>query len=229
MSALTFNVGNDEIKVSETLIRSISYQEVNEKVFQPKCIGCHGSSGGVNLETYKSASSHLEGIKNSTVVRRTMPRSPVKALTKNELELVAAWVAAGGPETPLDGSTSGGTTSGGTSGGTTSGGSTSGGSTGEGPVIEPTYVSIKKQIIDRKCLSCHTAGGSAHRMPFNTREELLDDTYEVVIPNNPDDSGMLIVLAPDARKPMPPKDSGFSAVTESEKAVIREWILKGAP
>lgn len=210
MSALTFDVGNDEVKVSEALIRSISYEEVSEKVFRPKCIGCHGSSGGVNLESYKSASSHLEAIKNSTVVRRTMPRSPVIALTKNELELVAAWVAAGGPDSPLDGSTSGGTT-------------------GGGPVLEPTYESIKKQIIDRKCLSCHTAGGSAHRMPFNTREELLDDTYEVVIPNNPDESGMLIVLKPDARKPMPPKDSGFSAVTESEKAVIREWILKGAP
>lgn len=210
MSALTFNVGNDDIKVSEALIRSISYQEVNEKVFQPKCIGCHGSSGGVNLETYKSASSHLEGIKNSTVVRRTMPRSPVKSLTKNELELVAAWVAAGGPDAPLDSPTSGG-------------------GSGGGQVLEPTYESIKKQIIDRKCLSCHTAGGSAHRMPFNTKEELLDDTYEVVIPNNPDESGMLIVLKPDARKPMPPKDSSFSAVTESEKAVIREWILKGAP
>lgn len=210
MSALTFNVGNDDIKVSEALIRSISYQEVNEKVFQLKCIGCHGSSGGVNLETYKSAASHLEGIKNSTVVRRTMPRSPVKSLTKNELELVAAWVAAGGPDAPLDSPTSGG-------------------SSGGGPVLEPTYESIKKQIIDRKCLSCHTAGGSAHRMPFNTREELLDETYEVVIPNNPDESGFLIVLKPDARKPMPPKDSSFSAVTESEKAVIREWILKGAP
>lgn len=207
-SKLIFNVRDDEIEVSEELIQSISYKEVNEKVFQNKCIGCHGTSGGINLETYKAASSNLEAIKDSTIIRKTMPKSPVKALSQNELQLITAWVAAGGPDLPLNGSNGGG---------------------GNGPVLEPTYASIKAQIIDRKCLSCHSAGGNASRMPFTTKDELLDSPYDIVVPNNPEESGLMIVLEQDARKPMPPQNSGFSPVSEAEKVILKEWILKGAP
>jgi cytochrome c553 len=72
------------------------YITVREAVFVPNCIRCHGNSGNINLETYSAAVSALEHINHSVVVEKTMP--PNKKLTDDQIELVKAWVDAGGPE-----------------------------------------------------------------------------------------------------------------------------------
>lgn len=199
----------DSIIVSRQLMESISYQEVKNKVFSPKCISCHGNSGGVNLESYSNARSHLDQIANSSLINRTMPKTGNEPLTAGEYLLLAAWIKAGGPETPLSG--------------------------GEIPppnpveVLKPEFLSIKKLIIDRKCISCHKPDGKASRVPLNTPQEMIDSPLEIVIPGNADESGLILSLDwENSTRPMPPKSSGISQVSAAEVEIVKDWINKGA-
>ncbi|MBY0518139.1 MAG: c-type cytochrome [Bacteriovoracaceae bacterium] len=195
--------------ISQELRQSVSYNQVKSEVFRDKCISCHGNSGGVNLESYGAAFQHLEAIKKTVLKTKTMPKPPFSGLNKRQLEILAAWIEAGGPEKPLGG----------------------------GPVepdpdpvpIEPTYSSIKKNVLELKCISCHKTGEQAGRIPLVTKEDLLNSPYDLVVPGDPDESGIMIVLEPGARKFMPPKDSGISPITEEEKNAIKVWIQNGAP
>lgn len=199
----------DSIIVSRQMMDSVSFQEVKNKVFDTKCISCHGNSGGVNLENYSNARSHLDQIAKSALFNKTMPKTGNEPLTAGEYLLLAAWVKAGGPEIPLNG-------------------------TDVPPpnpveVLKPEFASIKKLIIDRKCLSCHKPDGKAPRVPLNTPQEMIDSPLEIVIPGNADESGLILSLdVENATKPMPPKDSGISRVSAQEIEIIKEWINKGA-
>lgn len=199
----------NSIIVSRESMDSVSYQEVKNKVFLPKCISCHGNSGGVNLDNYASARSHLEQIAKSSLITKTMPKAGNEPLAAGEYLLLAAWVKAGGPETPLNGSDT----------------------PPPAPVevLKPEFGSIKKLIIDRKCLSCHKPDGKASRVPLNTPQEMIDSPLEVVIPGNADESGLILSLDwENSTKPMPPKESGISQVSPEEIQTIKEWINKGA-
>lgn len=210
ISSCNYTVIKEEMrpfKVSEALLNSVSFNQVKIEVFNNKCISCHGNSGNVNLESHRAAYQHLENIRRSTLIKKTMPKSPYPALNRRELEVLSAWIEAGGPDKPLNGSDE---------------------PEIEDEAIQPTYASIKKNVIDMKCISCHRPGGEADRIPLNTREDLLDPTYEIVVPHDPDFSGLMIVIEPGARKFMPPTDSGISPVTEEEKNAIRTWIENGA-
>jgi uncharacterized membrane protein len=94
--------------------------------------------------------------------------------------------------------------------------------------LEPTFKSLRENLIEPKCIECHSAGGEAELTPLATREDLVDSPLEIVIPGNPDDSALMIVLRPGARKPMPPPDSGVAPVSEEDLKVIEEWIRSGA-
>jgi uncharacterized membrane protein len=195
--------------ISREQLESISYQEVKNKVFVPKCISCHGNSGGVNLENYSNARSHLDHIKTTALVSRSMPKSGSEMLTSEEYLLLAAWVKAGGPETPLNG--------------------------GDIPppppveVLKPEFASIKKLIIDRKCLSCHASDGKAPRVLLNTPDDMINSPLEIVIPGNAEESDLILTLEREtAIKPMPPMDSGITPVSKEDIEVVKEWIQKGA-
>lgn len=204
-SKLIFDPGPEVL--SQELVNSVSYNEVREKVFERSCLACHDQERKVSLETYSSAFNHRRTIRR-TVKNKSMPMKPFHELTKTQIDLVLAWVQAGAPERPLDGSDPGEIR----------------------PVeLKPTFTSIKENIFQRKCLICHSTGGSAERIPMETREELIESYHEIVIPGNPDDSGLMIVIEPGARKFMPPKKSQMSPVTDEEKSVIRKWIEEGAP
>lgn len=189
--------------ISQELIRSTSYKEIKEQIIDSSCISCHDREEGINLGNYQKVLASISKIKHSVLVTKTMPKKPFKTLNLNQIELLTAWIQAGAPEKPLDGSDPGDVIL---------------------EQIEPTYESIKKLVIDRKCLACHSSGGSAERIPMNTYEELVNSPIEMVVPGNPDDSGFIIVIAPNARRFMPPKKSGISAVTEEESAAIYQWI-----
>ena len=195
------------ISPSDEMINSVSFEEVKEKVFLPKCISCHGNSGGINLETYALAEIHLDKINQSSLIERRMPKAPYPPLTKEELTLLSAWIKAKGPNRPISGIPD-----------------------PEKPpvVLLPTFSSIKKNIFDSKCLICHSPGGQAARIPLSTKEDLLNSPLEIVIPGNPEESGLILVLLENARKRMPPPESGMSPVRSEELEIIKEWILNDA-
>lgn len=196
---------NDDIRPSAEMISKVSYQEVMNTVFLPKCISCHGDKGGVNLETYGSARQFLDKIRQSAIEQRTMPKAPTPSLTRNELLVLAAWIEAGGPEMPKGG--------------------------GPAPVpveLEPTYESIKKLVIDVKCMTCHSPGGKAKNIPFATKSDLIDSPLEIVVPGSAEESMFVIVLKDGARKPMPPPDSEMTPLTPEQIQIIEEWINNGA-
>lgn len=202
-------ISGDPISVTDQLRRSVSYNQVKTEVFQSKCISCHGNSGGVNLESYSSTLQNLNGIKKSVLKNKTMPKAPFSALDKRQLEVLTAWIDAGGPEKPIGG-----------------------GEVEPEPeptVIEPNFPSIKKHVLEMKCISCHQVGQSAGRIPLVTKEDLLQSPMDLVVPGDPDESGIMIVVQPGARKFMPPVESGISQLTEEEKNAIRVWIQNGAP
>lgn len=205
-SKLRFSVQDTTFEVSDELKQSVSYNELVSKVFANSCISCHDSGSKIRLDTYESAVVHLKAIKKTVLLTKGMPRAPVSPLDKKQLQIVAAWVEAGGPREPLNG-----------------------GQVEPEPELRPEFVSIKARILDRKCMTCHSPGGSASQIPLVTKDDLINSNLDIVVPGNPDDSGLMIVLEEGARKFMPPKKSGFTPVSEEEKAVIRQWITDGAP
>jgi mono/diheme cytochrome c family protein len=83
-------------------------------------------------------------------------------------------------------------------------------------------------ILENKCLSCHKPGEHAGHIPLSTRSDLLNSPLDLVIPGKPDESGLMIVVSPGARKQMPPMDSGIAPLTKNQRDLIRTWILNGA-
>jgi hypothetical protein len=93
--------------------------------------------------------------------------------------------------------------------------------------LEPTYASVKANILEPKCLSCHSAKGSAERVPLGTLSDLLNSPLEIVIPGSPDESGLVIMTSRTDAKRMPPPNKG-PALTVNEISFLRSWIEQGA-
>ena len=94
--------------------------------------------------------------------------------------------------------------------------------------LEATFASIQGNIFQSRCISCHSAGQSAWRVPLDTREEVLNSPRELVIPGNADESGLIIAVIRNDNKRMPPAKAG-SALSQQEIEMIKQWINEGAP
>ena len=73
------------------------------------------------------------------------------------------------------------------------------------------------------------------RIPLVTQKDLLKSPLEIVIPGNPDESGiMLSIRGANPEKFMPPaQDSsgnptGFAKLSDQEIETIAQWIANGA-
>lgn len=199
----------DDLEIPDSLVNSVSFSQVSAKVFEPRCVACHGISGSVSLESYESAKSVLDKIKQSTILEKRMPKTPNPALSPDERQLLAAWIKAGGPKDALNGNPSDPVL--------------------PLPILEAKFDSIKSVIFERKCLSCHSAGGKAERVPLASRDDLINSPLEIVIPGNADESGLIMTLTGQITdKFMPPRDSGISPVKAEDIEIIKEWIKNGA-
>lgn len=212
---------------SAELSSSVSFETVYERVFRPNCITCHGNLGGVNLESRQSAREAIERIHQMTLVEKRMPPPPNPPLNEEERTILASWIKKEGDERPGNAPTP-----------------TPypepaprpdpmpepipRPSPRPNPVLTPTFRSIQQQILAPKCITCHRAGGRASGIPFTSLNEILQSPYELVVPERPEESGIVLALKPGARKPMPPVGSGFPPVTSRELKAIEEWIRKGA-
>jgi uncharacterized membrane protein len=203
-------IGQSEVLIDQSMLQKVSYQLVNEKILTPKCVTCHGNAGNVNLETYSAVYGYIDKIKEAAVTNSTMPKAPFPALSDEERSLLATWIKAGAPDKALDGTDSPPTP----------------------PVIEPlmpTFVSIKKHILQNKCLSCHSVGNVAEDISLLTAQEMIDSPRSIVVENDPDSSELYLSTAPTRRRKfMPPKTSGITPLTAEERDVIRQWIQSGA-
>ena len=93
--------------------------------------------------------------------------------------------------------------------------------------LKPTFDSIYQYIFARRCVSCHSLGKPAHQVLLD-RTSLLTSPLDLVIPENPDESGLVIAIERNDDKRMPPPEGKVSPLKPQEIDVIRTWILNGA-
>ncbi len=193
---------NLNFSLPEEKLSELSYSLISQKIFLPKCVSCHGNSGNVNLESYGDITRNIALIKKTVFDERTMPKRG--SLTEEELSYLWSWIKIGAPEQAQNGNAD--------------------------PVLEPilpTYDSINKNVFQTSCKDCHNSTGSGKRILFD-KESLLNSPLELVIPNNPDESGLVIAIERADRKRMPPIKDGYSDLKNETKIAIRKWIENGA-
>lgn len=179
----------------------LSYSYVYQNVFLPKCISCHGNSGSVNLESYENTLPHLETMRRVVFESKTMPKN--NSLSNEEKAILWNWIDLGAPKESKAQS--------------------------EPPVLKltPTFDSIFKLIFQVKCLSCHGESKVAKRILLD-KISLFNSPLELVLPGNPEESGLIIAIEREDEKRMPPDKEGYSKLNESEISAIRTWIINGA-
>jgi uncharacterized membrane protein len=182
---------------------AMNYTFIAENILKPKCISCHGNSGGVNLESYESVLSQQHKIHQSVFVEHTMPKKG--ALSDAEMRLLWHWLDMGCPKESENG----------------------GSGTPIPDPLKPTFDSINSHIFQVKCVTCHSPGQSAKRIPL-TKDFILNSPLELALPGNPDESGLVIAVERTDEKRMPLAKEGYGPLSDEEKKTIREWISNGA-
>lgn len=74
----------------------MTFASVYERVLQPSCVGCHGTRGGVNLETYDNVLDHKQDIVDAVETGFMPPRSRTP-LTPEQKQHLLSWIQAGAP------------------------------------------------------------------------------------------------------------------------------------
>lgn len=179
----------------------LSYSYVNQKVFLPKCVSCHGNSGGITLEAFGEVQSQIRSIKSAVFDKRTMPKND--ALSEEQLSILWSWIEIGTPETQPDSEPV------------------------ETVPLVPKFESIDRNIFQVRCVTCHSPGGTGKRILLG-KTELLNSPLDLVLPGNPDESGLVIAIERTDDKRMPPAKDGYSELKPEEKLTIRDWIKNGA-
>ncbi len=179
----------------------MSFATLQKRVFIPYCASCHGSAGGVSVESYSAVKQNLGRIERAALISGSMPKGG--SLPQTETDLLRRWIAAGAPENYSDQPST--------------------------DPLKPNFASIKSKIFEPRCISCHRTGGPASGVPLAVLSDLLNSPREIVLPGNPDESGLVLALERNDSRRMPPTGTGSSALSSAEIATIRRWISLGAP
>ncbi len=193
---------SQKFSLPEESVQALSYSVISQKIFSSRCVSCHGNSGNINLESYTEVKRNLDLIKKTVFDEKTMPKKGV--LTDEELSYLWVWIKLGAPEQAQNGTAE--------------------------PVPEPilpTYESINKNVFQTSCKDCHTITGTGKRILLD-KESLLNSPLELVIPGNPDESGLVLAVERNDNKRMPSAKEGYAALKADAKAAIRKWIENGA-
>ncbi len=92
------------------------------------------------------------------------------------------------------------------------------------PALTATYMSIKTNIFDAKCMVCHNPSGRAAKVPLFPYAEMMK-VKDLVIPGDMNKSSLLISTSKGS---MPPKRSNIPPLTADELQAIQTWISNGA-
>lgn len=182
---------------------SLSYSVIKYYIFDTKCMACH-SGGNVSLNTYSLVKGRIQDIKKTAIEDLTMPPKKQGPLTKSEIKILKTWIELGAPEFakyPVE-------------------------LPPEIP-LEATFKSIQKNILEKRCITCHSSTGSADHIPLTSYAEILNSPREIVIPGNVEESGIVISIKRTDDKRMPPPKK-VDPLSEIEIQTIEKWILDGA-
>lgn len=194
------------------------FATLHSTVIGPKCVGCHNPkslAGNIDLSDYDALMAGGRVVKGNcessplyqSVKMQRMPKGPNK-LTAQELASLGAWIDAGAsdtapnPDKPLP-----------------------------PPIVEPpiplaaNYRSIKKNIIDLRCLGCHSGPKPKGELDLSTYKKMTSK-LGTVTPEDPDDSTFYrLLVTDDEKKRMPPRRP---PIPDAEIKVVKAWILAGA-
>ena len=196
---------NEKFNLPNETMSELSYGVVAQKVFNNRCVSCHGTSGNINLESYSEVFKNIDVIKKAVFIEKTMPKKG--SLTQEELSYLWNWIKLGAPEQAQNGN-----------------------STTPPVDIDPmvaTYESINRHVFQVTCKDCHNPTGSGKRVSLD-KESLLNSPLELIIPGNPDESGLVVAIERTDDKRMPLAKEGYSPLKAETKALIRKWIENGA-
>jgi uncharacterized membrane protein len=186
------------------LMQHPSYYGIRNAILSPKCVACHNAnntSGGLAFDSFAIVKQNIDRIIKAALVDKIMP--PSAPLSDQEQRALRAWIDAGLPEQTAE-------------------------PTPTPAAIEATYSSIRKNIFEMKCISCHSTGGSAEKVSLTNYTDLMNSPREIVLPKNADESGLVIAIERQDEKRMPPPKAGLGALSATEILTIRQWITDGA-
>lgn len=189
----------------------LTYDNVYQNVFAPSCVACHGSSGGVNLESYSSTKAQISAIYQTTLVDHTMPRGG--SLTADQESLLNDWIAAGAPETA-----SGSQVPVPSPAPSPSPSPAPSPAPSPSPTPQPTFASISQNILQKRCTMCHAPGGSESGLPLVT----LAQVQKQVRAGDASNSRLIIAV----KSNMPPR--GYTKLTNQEIDTLSQWVNNGA-
>jgi uncharacterized membrane protein len=175
-------------------------------ILTTKCSSCHDSatkSGGVDVLNINELLARGVVVPNepslsvlfTQVQQGQMP--PGKSLSQAEIQSLYNWIQSGLNTTPVS----------------------------PPPVTPPTtltatFSSIKANILNTRCLSCHSSSNAAKGISFST----YASTMNTVVATDPSKSVLYTFTA--IKKTMPPSGG---LLTAAQTAVISQWIAAGAP
>lgn len=177
---------------------AVTFSEVEKQVLTPRCVQCHP---GYN--DYETVRANLNGIAASVASNRMPQNGP---LSERQKGLLLGWIAAGAPQgtvTPIRPNP-------------------------DDNELRPTYASISRLVLGKKCVVCHNPQGRVPFLDLSTREAIWLQRDSLLNFKKPEESYLLEVIQ-DPFEPMPPLGSPFEQVTDEEVEVLKEWISKGMP
>jgi mono/diheme cytochrome c family protein len=216
-------------------VLTLDFETVSRVVLRPSCTSCHGTKGGVNLQTYADAVSDLQLLKDVVESGDMPPRSRPK-LTDLQKKTLLDWIALGAPErssavTPVPPSP-------------------------QPPlpppsppvVLQPTYQSLERLIFRPRCVGCHSAGSRAEWLKLDSWDAIVngssdDDEYDdddheqerglrrsrLIDLERPERSKIVRVVTDDNEdEKMPPPSSNKRPLDAAELRALVDWIAQGA-
>lgn len=182
----------------------VGFSQVYQRIFQPRCVSCHGSSGGVNLENYAQVRLALPRIQSALQLKAMPPSGPLR---NAESDFVLAWISDGAPEfaqgsiispTPQVSSEPIGQPS---------------GEPSDVPTAFPSgasmgYKTVYQSVFRVHCLSCHGTSGGVSLADYPSTLAAISKIKTMIESNQ---------MPP--RKPLPAE----------KRQLLLDWIQAGAP
>lgn len=182
--------------------QDLDFATVQAKVFKPHCINCHGDFNDYNVVKTKI---------NVIVDKVRTNQMPLGSTLAADLKAILFdWAAQGAPQT----------------------------GTGPNPNPPPpppqpiplraTFESLNAHIFQKKCIACHNPSGQASFLDFSSYEAISNNRGRLFDFRRPERSDIVEAITDDER-PMPPRSSSFTPVSQNELKTLIQWIRNGIP